>query len=375
MAGPEAELKDHRIPLEKGHERGWGRVSIPADANPADNDFWFVFDQPAPRRAIVVAEDPQAARPLQLAASIAPDPDAARARPRWSPPSQLAGVDWDTVVARCSGRPRCRRATRPTRSRPSSSAAGGRSSSRRAAPATPSSSASAGRPGRASRGRDRPSRAGGAIRTCSPHTQSGAPLPVGQLCRSAGTAGSAGEFDAAGDACKGARRSLARAATNRGGAYFCATTPAAGRLVAGDRRRRALRAGAAGAGRRRRGPGNDPAARGRRAAPATTRPAGSGSPAVDEAISTEYPLHRGVYASGDRLLAVNRAGRRGRPPVLADRRVAELFHGLDFARVDDRAGNVGSLIQEIWRLFLVAMMVALVVEAGLCLPKLARRRA
>ena len=39
MAGPEAELKDHRIPLEKGQERGWGKVSIPADANPADNDF------------------------------------------------------------------------------------------------------------------------------------------------------------------------------------------------------------------------------------------------------------------------------------------------------------------------------------------------
>ena len=29
-----------------------------------------------------------------------------------------------------------------------------------------------------------------------------------------------------------------------------------------------------------------------------------------------------------------------------------------------------SLIQEIWRLFLAAMIVAMVVEAGLCLPKL-----
>ena len=48
LAGAEAELKDHRIPLEKGRERGWGRVSIPADANPADNDYWFVFEQPAP---------------------------------------------------------------------------------------------------------------------------------------------------------------------------------------------------------------------------------------------------------------------------------------------------------------------------------------
>ena len=64
LAGAQAELKDHRIPLEKGRDRGWGRVSIPADANPADNDFWFVFEQPAPRRAVVVVDDPPAARPL-----------------------------------------------------------------------------------------------------------------------------------------------------------------------------------------------------------------------------------------------------------------------------------------------------------------------
>ena len=49
-----------------------------------------------------------------------------------------------------------------------------------------------------------------------------------------------------------------------------------------------------------------------------------------------------------------------------------LFKGLDFARVDDKAGSIGSLIQEIWRLFLVAMMVAMVAEAALCLPKVAR---
>ena len=46
--------------------------------------------------------------------------------------------------------------------------------------------------------------------------------------------------------------------------------------------------------------------------------------------------------------------------MLVDTRVAELFRGLDFARVDDRAGNLASLIQEIWRMFLVAMMVAMV---------------
>jgi hypothetical protein len=35
---------------------------------------------------------------------------------------------------------------------------------------------------------------------------------------------------------------------------------------------------------------------------------------------------------------------------------------------------LSSLIQEIWRMFLVAMMVAMVGEAALCLPKLARAR-
>jgi hypothetical protein len=49
--------------------------------------------------------------------------------------------------------------------------------------------------------------------------------------------------------------------------------------------------------------------------------------------------------------------------------VAELFRGLDFTRLDDRAGNASSLIQEIWRIFLATMLVALVLEALLCVPK------
>ena len=57
---------------------------------------------------------------------------------------------------------------------------------------------------------------------------------------------------------------------------------------------------------------------------------------------------------------------------LGNPRVDELFKGLDFARVDDQAGNAASLIQEIWRLFLAAMMIAMLVEAALCLPKPAR---
>jgi hypothetical protein len=89
------------------------------------------------------------------------------------------------------------------------------------------------------------------------------------------------------------------------------------------------------------------------------------------ALSTDYALHRGVYVAGDRLLAVNRPASEDETAVLTDARVAGLFEGLDFVRMDDRAGDAGSLIQEIWRLFLGAMIAFMVIEAALCLPKIA----
>ncbi len=87
-------------------------------------------------------------------------------------------------------------------------------------------------------------------------------------------------------------------------------------------------------------------------------------------LSTEYPAHSGVYTTGDQMYAVNRAAAEDQSTVLSDAQVTELFHGLDFARVDQAAGGVGSLAHEIWRMFLVTMMVAMAVEAGLCLPKI-----
>ncbi len=62
--------------LAADQKRGWGHVSIPADANPADNDFYFVFDEPPPRQTIIVADDPQAVHAQQLAAEITARSDA-----------------------------------------------------------------------------------------------------------------------------------------------------------------------------------------------------------------------------------------------------------------------------------------------------------
>ena len=339
MAGPQAELKDHRIPLEKGRERGWGKVSIPADANPADNDFWFVFDQPAPRRAVVVAEDaagrpaarnwPRRSRPTRRCS----------ARPRSSAPRQLAAVDWDKVVAPAlagpAARGRCgqagagvRRARRAGDLLPAA-VAGRRRVLRRAAGRRGSTS----KDGR--RRRDLAGRPGPA----GAHARAARPLPVGQLAGPA-VLRPGGRAHAAGD--PQGRRAAARPGRrpSRGGAYFCATTPGAGdsSLATGGvvlyvLVQRALAGGAAVLGSTRQLVGRRAAGRG----PARWKRLGG----AEEALSTDY-------AAPPRRLRVGRPAARREPPGRGGRgagpgrrRVAELFRGLDFARVDDQAGNLG----------------------------------
>jgi hypothetical protein len=170
---------------------------------------------------------------------------------------------------------------------------------------------------------------------------------------------------------KGGRPLVARLPTTRGGAYFCATTTdprdssfAANGVVLYVFVHRALAAGAAVLGQTRQLVAGETSLE----QPTTwQRLAGAA-----DALSTEYAHHAGVYTAGDKLLALNRSPSEDRADVLADDRVAELFKGLDFARVDDRAGSLIGLIQEIWRPFLVAMIVSLLVEAGLCLPRVRR---
>ena len=165
---------------------------------------------------------------------------------------------------------------------------------------------------------------------------------------------------------------LALVPASTGTAYFCTTTPATadsslatGGVVLYVLVQRAMAAGASSLGNTRSLTAGDPSGED---PTQWKRVAGA-----ELGLSTDYPFHRGIYRVADRLLAVSRAPAEDLAPVLEDGRVAGLFRGLDFARVDDQAGNVSALIQEIWRIFLVAMMAAMVVEAGLCLPRPAPR--
>jgi hypothetical protein len=371
MAGRRVEVKDHPFPLERGRARGWGRVSIPADANPADNDAYFAYGPPAPRRAVVVTDDPQAARPLELAAAVSPVPGVTCAAEVVAP-AQVPAVDWSSVALLLW--------QAPLPGPDGAEAAAIRTLVARGgqviffAPQAPGGHDFLGVRWTAWTGGPTPT----PVETWRgdedllAKTASGQALPVGQLevRRSCGLAGELTPLATL----RGGAPLLARVATGgtgAGGVYFCASTPAPGdsTLAASGVVLYVMvqRAQAAGA-----------------EALETTRSLAAGEPAGedpalwtrlaggDDAVSPDYAQHRGVYAAGERLLAVNRPAAEDAAPVLADDVVAGLFRGLDFARVDDRAGSLAALVQEVWRPFLVAMMAALVVEAGLCLPGRAR---
>ena len=90
---------------------------------------------------------------------------------------------------------------------------------------------------------------------------------------------------------------------------------------------------------------------------------------AEAAISSQYQFHSGVFQAGDRLMAFNRAEMEDSEAVLTDEQVSTLFGELDLVKIEDKAGAASSLIREIWRLFVILMLVAMVAEALLCLPR------
>lgn len=368
MTGDRVDLRDHPIPIERGRRSGWGRVSIPADANPADDDFYFVFDDPPPRRTILVSDDPAALRPLALAAEISADPDAAASVER-VPLDQTTGLEWDEIALVLWQAPL-----------PSGAAAdlvrgfvdrGGRVVF--FPPRDPDDAEIFGvRWGAWSTGGEpAPVETWRGDEDLLARAQSGAALPVGDL-EVRRFCSIEGDFTALASL-RGGAPLVVRAATDRGAAYFWSTTPAprdsslaTNGVVLYAFVQRALAAGAAVLAKARQVDAGDDAVQAGDSQ-AWVRLAGP-----EETLSTEYPFQAGVYQVGDKRIAVNRSQAEDEAKVLSDARVHALFDGLDFSRIDDQAGSGESLIQEIWRTFLVAMLLAMILEAVLCLPS--RRR-
>lgn len=401
LIGGEAELKDHAIPLDGQQTRGWGRVSIPADANPADNEYFFVYDRPVPRKTLIVADEPEAVRPLALAAGISPDPSI-EATVEILTPEQAIGADWEqaALVLWQAALPQGGLAAQVL----GFVNRGGQVLF--FPPAGPSSGEFAGmRWGEwvedsESRLQD-PGESGGVPVTgwigdqdLLARARSGAALPVGELrirryrelagdrttlatlsggapllCRTLiETNGRERNADSQGETTTASHPS----SLNPPHLYFCTTTvsPADSSLARDGvvlyvMIQRALQNGAAALG------GTQQFIAGR--VPLASSAEWERITGEGDVLPTAYRAQAGVYRQGERLFAINRNEHEDRGSIVPAPRVAALFDRLDFHRIDETAGSGSSLLSEVWRMFLALMMAALLVEACLCLPKLVRR--
>jgi hypothetical protein len=369
---------------ESAQANGWGRVSIPTDSNPADNDFYVAFGTPPIRRTLVVTEDSQTGaqtkRTLELIAGIPPDKllrattEAVAAEAVADMPlDDVALILWQAALPEAGAADAVNRFV----------ARGGQMIF--LPPESPTTTAFNGMAWQTWAEHSPPLRPSSwrADEGLLAATLTGAALPVGELelRRTCGIAGDGTPLAVLPDG----RPLLVRAAGDRGGASFLATTPAvsdsdlaANGVVLYAVVQRAIDAGLETVGNARQIDAGAMVLGGADAGGQRSSQQRSSQQRSQEdwrqiagppSASTEAGFHAGVYASRGKLLAVNRPAAEDAAEVVDDRQLETLFQGLSFSRFEQKAGGLGAIVEEVWRLFLVALLVALVVEGLLCLPR------
>jgi len=387
--GVAGEVKGHRIAVPKDQTRGWGRVSIPTDTNPADDIFYFTFDVAPPRRTVIVTSDEQVARVLQLAAEIASEEDVQSVADVVAPRA-LASVAWEEVSLVLWHAPMS--SAREPDANLQDSGIQKKAIQEKAIDERMLLQSFVDRGGSVIifppdviDAATKPAMMFGmkwgswnepqdAVLVASwrgdadllANTLAGASLPVGAL-RINRFVDIKGEATALATLATGSPL-LSRVATPRGAVYICATTPrtkdsslAADGVVLYVMIQRALQAGTK-------------SLQGTRqldAGEATVETAAGWKPLTEREgrLSVERAFTAGVYEDDRRWLAVNRSAVENRNLVLSELQIDQLFRGLLLDRVDQKSGSTKSLVEEVWRAFLILMLIAMIGEACLCLPR------
>ena len=269
----------------EGPRAGLGPGSIPADANPADNDFWFVFEQPARPATIVVADD-AAGRAAAAAGGVDFARSGRSVHGRSGRARSVGGGRVGPGRAASVAGP----AARTRRGQAGASVHRARRAgdllSAAKCPVTSSCSASLDIVDGQKAGRPR-SRAGGAIRICSPTRERrrcpSAACKIRRYCGLAGELTPLAAFAAAPPCWRGSR-------PDAGAVYFCADHARAGRFVAGHERRRASTSSCSALWPPARALGKHAAARRPASRRETILPFGSALAGSRGALSTEYPV-------------------------------------------------------------------------------------
>lgn len=86
----------------------------------------------------------------------------------------------------------------------------------------------------------------------------------------------------------------------------------------------------------------------------------------DESLSSNAAFEAGVWSLGDRRIASNRPASEDQWQIISATQLDSLFENVPYTLFEDK-GQSEALTQEIWRAFLIAMLVFMITEAILCL--------
>ncbi len=364
----QVELKDktsieHTIPIAADKLHGWGKVTLPADRNLADNEHYFVFGPEPVRLVTIISDDDATTRPIRLAAMAGPDPTLEFEVVTLSP-ARITDIDWNatslliwqvdlptgTTATQCEA---FLNAGKPIICFP---------------PEVPNANVFAGLRWSAWKAIDKAEPVGIGYwdneTDLLARTQSGDALPVGKqqtdrYCELADVGRALARFT--NDA-----PLVVKANANRP-LYACTTLPkddasslAQDGVVLYAMIQRAVEMGVSQQGGA------------RNTETGTTESSELGldtllSDNTDSVSSADLAFHASSHQTDTSWISINRPPTEDTRETLDGEKIEKLFNGLEYQQIQDDVGSDSSLANEIWRLFLFAMALALVFEAVLCL--------
>ena len=367
MTGSQLVRNGHTIPVDRESRRGWGRVELPRDANLSDNVFDFVYAEPAVQKTVIVTDDAQVAELLQLAAETPSDRNLIY-ESQLVPSTQTAVIEWDKTALVLWQAPL------PTdviaKQLESFVAQGG--CAMFFPPELPDDQQLFGtRWGQWKEPDGSDHFALSRWRTDADllsNTLSGTPLPVGQVTTYRACDVENEQATVLAQLEKGPPL-LLRATTDLGAAWFCSTLPTTecSNLVSNGITfyvmiQRAVARGAAALGE----------ARQYDCGTLKASVADSWAP-LDEVsegvLLSQRTLNSGLYETPETSFALNRPLTEDGVEVLSDGTLEQILSGLNYTRINDKAGSTRALASEVWRTFLILMIIALMAEALLCVPE------
>ncbi|MGB8353097.1 MAG: hypothetical protein WCD79_04350, partial [Chthoniobacteraceae bacterium] len=357
------------IPISQSVKRGWGRVELPDDAWAGNNVFYFVFDEAPAMHSAIVSDDEAESGPLNAALSAAADPSRKYVTTVLSA-KRAAEIPWDDTALIVWQAPLPKADDAIARQLRDHVAAG--RTIIFLPPESPDNTRifGLGWGSWKDETQDKPKTVEWWRNDSDllANTRDGSALPVGSLEISR-FCGIEGDGVPLARVAGGLGPLLMRSLDRGGNVYFLGTLPGPGSsslardgVVMFALLHRALNEGATSLGKAQQ---RFATATALGADPSKWKPVEQKGEAV---LPANLPLRAGVVSAGDNLIALNRPPGEDQPQILSEPALNELFAGLDFHVLTNTLEDGHTLTNEVWRTFLIAMALALLGEALLCMP-------